>query len=249
MFKVNDIHVHLGHSNGINNYFLPDQIQNFMKKNNLENIVLMPFELETNTYNQKIIQLSKEHESIYGYYWIQKSQLKEDFKILSTVLNDKLVGVKFHGSYEKLPISNNIYEPILELLNERESKLIIHCGRYKDGHIDSNTSYLHGLKIAKKFPKITVILAHMGGNDTTVVKRAVDESKSLQNVYFETSGISTPLRVEYAVEKLGPKRILFGSDFPWCSFKGIYYGVEDALIDDSAKELIFNKNFNSLFKI
>ena len=71
-FKVNDVHVHLGRSNGIRSYFLPDQIPSFMKKNNLENMILMPFELETNTYNQKIIQLSKEHKFIYGYYWIQK---------------------------------------------------------------------------------------------------------------------------------------------------------------------------------
>ena len=56
MYKVNDIHIHLGRSNGINNYFLPDQILHFMKKNNLENIILMPFELETNSYNNKIIQ-------------------------------------------------------------------------------------------------------------------------------------------------------------------------------------------------
>jgi predicted TIM-barrel fold metal-dependent hydrolase len=46
---------------------------------------------------------------------------------------------------------------------------------------------------------------------------------------------------------LGSERVLFGSDFPWCSYRSMYWGVEDALVSEEAKENIFSKNFLRLF--
>ena len=112
----------------------------------------------------------------------------------------------------------------------------------------SNTSYLYGLKVAKKFPNIKIILAHMGGNDTSIVKKAVHDAKDMNNVYFDTSGISTPYRVEYAIDVIGSKRIIFGSDYPWCSFRGNFYNIEDSLLNKKEKENILYKNFLTLIK-
>jgi len=244
--KVNDIHVHLGYSEGINNSLPIEKLNEYIKKNNIDEIVLMPFEKDTDIYNQKIINLSKENKSIHGFFWIQKHRIKDDLAILKKDLNDGLIGVKFHGSYENLPVNSDIYEPIMEFLNDKESLLLIHCGRFKDGDPSSATSFIHGLKIAQKFPKIKVILAHMGGNDTAIVKRAVNAALEFKNIFFDISGTSTPFRIEYAVKTLGPNRILFGSDYPWCSFNAMYYNVKDSLLDDKIKEMIFHENFVNL---
>lgn len=247
-FEVNDIHIHLGRTNGANNFLDPNHLFDFIEQFQINEVALMPFEVDTDKINQKIIELSKEHKKIHGFFWIQKHRIKEDVDILKKELGEGLIGVKFHGSYENLPVSSEIYDPIMQLLHDKNSLLLVHCGRYKDGYPESATSFLHGLKIAEKYPKIKVILAHMGGNDTTIVKRAVNSAVEFDNVYFDTSGISTPFRVEYATKFLGPKRILFGSDYPWCSFRGIYYGVEDSLIDDKSKDMIFHENFTKILE-
>ena len=86
-------------------------------------------------------------------YWVQKKQIEKDVKILSKNIGDGYVGVKFHGTYEDLPVSDDTYKPILEVLNEKEALLLVHTGRFKDGDISSNTSYLHGSKYRKKISK------------------------------------------------------------------------------------------------
>jgi uncharacterized protein len=246
--RINDFHVHLGKSDGIYRSLPVDQVIPYIEENNIENIALIPFELDTDDDNLKIIKLSKEHKSIHGLFWIQKHRIQKDLDVLNKELGDSLIGVKFHGSFEKLPITNEVYSPILELLNNKNSILLIHCGRFKDGNFDSDTSYLHGIEIAKKYPNIKIVLAHMGGNDTSIVKKAVKAAIPFPNIYFDTSGISTPYRVEYAVNAIGPNRIIFGSDYPWCSFRGNYYNIEDSLLDEKTKQCIFYDNFINLIK-
>ena len=247
--RVCDSHVHLGKSGGIYHTLNLDEIDGFIKKFNIEHLLLFPFELDVDKSNQQIFDLSKTNKKVHGLYWIQKDCIERDVKILKNNLNNGCEGVKFHGTYENLPISDEIYRPILEVLNDKESLLLVHTGRYKDGDIESNTSYLHAVNVAKKYQKIKVILAHMGGNDTSIVKKALDISKNIKNIWFETSGITTPYRVERAVDVIGPERILFGSDAPWCSFRSMYYGVEDTLLDEKIKNRIFYENFIKLLKL
>jgi len=241
--KINDVHVHLGPSSVINQKLLDDDLLKFRKTYGIDHIALMTLDIDIDKNNLKIIELSKTYNFIHGLFWIQKHRIQNDVEILKKEIDNGIIGVKFHGVFENLPVTAEQYVPILEVLNQKKSALLIHCGRYKDGHRDSNSSYLHGIEIAEKYPHIKIILAHMGGNDTSVVKKAIQASENIPNISLDTSGISTPYRVEYAIEKIGAKRILFGSDFPWCSFRGMFYGVEDALIDEKEKDLILRKNF------
>jgi len=245
-YKINDVHVHLGYSSIINQKLLIKDIRNFRSKFNIDNFMLMSLDVDMNKNNKTIMELSKKSEYIHGLYWVQKTRIKEDVQILEKEIGNGLVGVKFHGVFENQKVSAKIYEPIMELLADKKAILLIHCGRFKDGSPLSNSSYVHALKIAKKFHKIKVILAHMGGNDTCVVKKAIKAAKNIPNAYFDTSGISTPYRVELGVKMVGAERIIFGSDFPWCSHRSMYYGVEDALISKNAKSLILHKNFLKL---
>ena len=246
MNHINDIHVHLGWSDSINNFLDPDKLEDFIVENGIDEVALIPFEKDTAKYNQKIIKLARESRRIHGFYWMRSDHINDDIKTIEREVGDSIIGVKFHGVFENLPVSAEVYQPVMNILNERQSILLVHCGRYKDGSPESNTSFLHGLEVAKKFPKIKIILAHMGGNDTSVVKRAITLGAELKNVYFDTSGTSTPYRIEYATSVVGKERILFGSDYPWCSFKAMYYNIKDALIDEGAKHAILYDNFKRI---
>lgn len=245
---VNDAHVHLGKSSGIYHSLSTEDVLRLRDKHKIENLMLMSFEHNVEANNKKIIDLSARYPFIFGLFWVQKSALAQSAKTLEKLLgNSRIVGVKFHGSYENTPVSSPIYSSIMEILNERESALLVHTGRYKDASLESNTSYLHGIQIARTYPKIKVIFAHMGGSDTTIIKRALQDSKDIPNIYFDTSGITTPYAIEYAVRIIDIRRILFGSDEPWCSFMSMYYNVADAQISKDHKEMIFSKNFDDLF--
>jgi len=248
--KINDAHVHLGHSSTVNQSLSLNEIQNFRKKFNIDNMFLMSLDLDIDKNNKTVIELTHKHNFIHGLYWIKKTNIESDVTIIKKELKDGgLVGVKFHGSFEKLPVTEPVYEPVMNILDENKSILLVHAGRYKDGSPESTTSYFHALKLARNYPNIKVIIAHMGGNDTSIVKEAVENSKHTPNVYFDTSGVSTPYRIEYATSIIGSDRLLFGTDFPWCSVRAVYYNIIDAMIDEKSKNKILYENFLKLINI
>lgn len=238
----------MGYSSGFKIRTSSDEILSIKDRYGIENMLLFSFDQNISETNMKIIELSKQHNGIYPLYWIQKSRIEEDYAALEKELNNGCRGVKFHGVFEKRPVSDPAYASVLELLNNNESILLVHCGRYKEGMRESNTSYYHALDMAQKYPKIKVILAHMGGADSTVIKRCLLDSQAFRNVYYDTSGITTPFIVEHALNMVDKEKILFGSDSPWCSFRSRYYNIEDANITKETKQLILHDNFVKLIK-
>jgi len=247
-YKVDDAHVHIGKSSGVSIDTKPGDIINFIEKYDLENILLMSLELDVNKNNTKIGEMVKQDKRIHGLYWVQKQQIDQDVITLKKGLeNQNFVGVKFHGAFEHLPCTSDIYKPIMDVLSDNNATLLVHCGRYNDGSRSSVTSFEYAVELAISYPKINVILAHMGGNDTSIVKKAVSYALGIENIYFDTSGISTPVRIEAALRAgLSSEKILFGSDSMWCSFRGNFYNILDAGITEKDKINILSQNFDNL---
>jgi predicted TIM-barrel fold metal-dependent hydrolase len=64
---------------------------------------------------------------------------------------------------------------------------------------------------ARRHPEVKIIMAHLTG----VGFRGVLEAKDLPNLHVDTSGgFPEEGLIEYAVEHLGPDRVLYGSDLP-----------------------------------
>jgi predicted TIM-barrel fold metal-dependent hydrolase len=65
--------------------------------------------------------------------------------------------------------------------------------------------------LARRHPDVTVIMPHLTG----IGVRGVLEAKPLPNLHLDTSGGPPEERLlEYAVEHLGVRRVLYGSDYP-----------------------------------
>lgn len=244
--SINDAHVHIGRSAAINRSLSEDGLLKLREKHQIEGMTVMSLEQDVDKNNERIASICKRHRFVRGLVWIQKSQLQKDIRMIEDGLADGIVGAKFHGSFENSPVSSPHYAPLMEMLNDRQAVLLMHTGRYKDASPESNTSYLHALDVARKYPKIKVVMAHMGGSDTNVVKRALMDGKDVPNIYFDTSGITTPYVIEYALTMLDARRILFGSDEPWCSFMSMYYNVADAQVDEKYKSMILYDNYTTL---
>jgi Tat protein secretion system quality control protein TatD with DNase activity len=237
--RINDTHIHIGHSKDI--YKSLNNVKQFQVDNDIGSCLIMGNSLRD---NDSVELMAANDANIYGLYWISTHG-----NFFDLTNSRRMVGCKFHGAYEQKPITNPVYADILDYLEDKRAILMIHCGRYKEAALESTTSYLHALKIATEYPQIKVIMAHMGGTDTSVSKFAILEAIDFDNIYFDTSGITIPYIIEFAVEHIGSNRILFGSDAPWCSFKAMYHTVNDAEIGHKEKENIFHENFNKLIHI
>ncbi len=115
----------------------------------------------------------------------------------------------------KLEIANNARDPAMKPLMKAAENANIpvlqhtwaQSKRLPKSHSDpADTSLL-----ARRFPNVQVIMAHLFGFGI----RGVLEAKGIPNLYVDTSScLPFSGLVEFAVEKLGAERILYGSDLP-----------------------------------
>jgi predicted TIM-barrel fold metal-dependent hydrolase len=67
------------------------------------------------------------------------------------------------------------------------------------------------IKIAKKYPDLTIVLAHAGG--FIYFDEALLAAEQCENIYLEMSWCGAP-QLRAGLNSIGPGRIMFGSDGP-----------------------------------
>lgn len=151
----------------------------------------------------------------------------------------------------KLEIANNardaVMAPLMRAAAEHQIPVLQHTwdtlGKpMRKTHSDPRDT----CSIARRFPETKVIMAHLYGFGL----RGVLEAQGLPNLYIDTSScLPFAGLLEYAVEKLGPERILYGSDIPIRELGQCIGRVNGAEISDSAKEKILYSNAETLFDL
>lgn len=242
-YEISDAHVHSGSCSLLGVTVSPSELERYIAQTKLS--LVFPLDKALSWQNQALVRLVAKNDKAYGLFRIQLDNLNYGMKTLETALNqtDKIVGVKFHPSFDREPVTHAEFDPIFYRLEEDGLIALIHCGRW----VDVSGSH-HALERAKEYPGITFILAHMGGNELDLSLKTIKAAGSLENIYLDTSNCRVPKIIENAVEILGPKRILFGSDTPWGSSLSNAYTIVDADIDDRDKRLILCKNLENLIE-
>jgi hypothetical protein len=142
-----------------------------------------------------------------------------------------LTGIKLHPMVECFRPDHPFFEKFFKKTNALNLPILFHSG---DGF--SSPGLI--LKIAKKYPKIPIILAHLR-------EASVNALRECENVYVETSG-TLPDFIELSVD-IDENRILFGSDIPYYRYPTQIAIVEAAEISQKSKRKIFYENFQKLF--
>lgn len=103
-----------------------------------------------------------------------------------------------------------------------------------------------GLRIAKGYPMLRIVLVGMGGPDWP---QAIQAAHVATNIVLETSGALDRAKVPAAVETLGAHRVVFGSGSPGTSPAAALGMIEDAAVSDEAKRRILWDNAIRLFDL
>lgn len=120
-----------------------------------------------------------------------------------------LKGVKIHSDCQQINMDTPKFMPIYEML-EGTLPILFHVGDYRMDF----SSPVRLLGILKRFPRLTVIAAHLGGYS---VWEQLGQVLLGQNVYLDTSSSLMFLEKEKAVSLIrrhGVDRVLFGTDYP-----------------------------------
>ncbi len=93
--------------------------------------------------------------------------------------------------------------------------------------------------LAKEWPDVRIIMAHLTGSGF----RGVRAARGLDNLVVDTSGGGPENGlIEYAVEQLGERRVVYGSDYPIRDFPCCINRIKGADISARAKQRLLHDN-------
>ena len=244
MFAI-DTHTHLNHGSkfdsqpGICHYDASfEYLQALNKVANIEAMFCSTFSSvktteEVEEENQYMFELASKTDGLYQWVVVDprnENTFKQADKMLRT---EKCVGVKLHPPNHQYSI-DEFGDKLFSFMSEYEAIVQIHPEREADYILD----------MANKYPKVTFIMAHVGGYHHA---NAIEFAKN-RNVYVDTSGLASSCNkgIEYVVGRVGSDRMLFGTDTYAAGFQR--GRIEYALISDADKENILRNNALKLFE-
>ncbi len=126
--------------------------------------------------------------------------------VLERGLNDGMTGVKL---WVATYCDDPLVDPIAEYCIERRLPVLIHALDKTVGQGTYESKGMNVRRLALRYPSLRIIMAHMGGNEYTGIRAVAD----CPNVMVDLCGVIYRAdALEYAVERLGAGRILYGTD-------------------------------------
>lgn len=151
----------------------------------------------------------------------------------------------------KLEIANNARDasmrPVMEAAQIHDLIVLQHAWsmtkiKQRSFHTDPEDAAL----LARRFPKVRIIMAHLTGCGV----RGVLAVKDCANLVIDTSGAAPEAGiVEYAVEQLGADRVLYGSDVPIRDFAVALARITGARLDAATQRKILYENARGLLRL
>ena len=135
--------------------------------------------------------------------------------------------------------------PLVEKAIEYGIPVLQHAWHKATGNLPHESNPLHVAELARRYPEADIIMAHIAGD----WERGIEAVKDCPNVLVDTSGSIIEMgMVERAVEKLGARRVFFGSDGHGVDLSVAVAKILDAEIEDADRSLILGGNMQALLE-
>jgi len=146
----------------------------------------------------------------------------------AALLEKPIVGIKFHSDLQRLPLDSPRLFAMLRILAASPRAALpvyLHTGSFPI-YQPSETPWPVALpRLLDAFPALTFVCGHAGWD---APRAALKAALAHPNLYLETSW-QPPRLIRRLCDKLGPERLLFGSDFPLFSQRRALRNVRAAL--------------------
>ncbi len=242
-----DGHIHIGKTEKTKRSYTLETYYNLMKRNNVDKSMVMPnlsSIIDTSILNKQLMDeyLSSDLKENFYPLIVMDPKDRKTLRQIDTY-SDIIHGLKYHPSISETPLDDPALYDFLDCAFKLKLPVLIHCGR----HWRSNIKYI--VRVAKKLESINFIAAHLGGNATDIIEKAIDilAIEKLDNVYLDTSAGKLPWLIEEAIKNIGLDKIIFGSDEPYADLTVSKYCIDLCHITDSDKEELFHKNFERVY--
>jgi len=214
-------------------------LQVYMEKYGIGEAVVFPLPMLSHKQkeaNEEVMKLVESKSELIPFVYLDP-RLDESPDLLEEYVNRGCKGLKLHPVCHGYVISHGMCSPTLEVANSLEIPVLIHTGWGEYGEI----RFIK--ELAKNFKHLKIVIGHLIEHQDIFVM-----IPELENVSVDTSYATHPRRIAQAVNKLGPDRVIFGSDMPLTHPGFELYKVMEAPISDDNKEKVLWGNGQRLLK-
>lgn len=153
-----------------------------------------------------------------------------------------LRGIKIHPDFQKFLVDSKEAMKIYETIEGR-LPILVHCGDYRY----ENSKARRIVSVMKRFPKLRMICAHLGGWSEWEESATVLESS---DVFVDTSSSLfklTPRQARRIIDRYGVDRVLFGTDYPMWSPEHELELIGSVELTTEERDKIMHENAERLF--
>jgi len=199
-----DSHMHVGSFESMFGVSLDrDGIDALMREHEIGNgVVFYP----DNAYTRDVVESIP---GLYALYWGNPRVPRYVEELGEYLDHPKFIGLKLHPLIDGFHPNDASVHPMIELIVERDLPVLIHCGH------PIFTLPWSIEELAVNFPEAKIVLGHMGHGNVVYINGSIDVAERNPNVYLETSGMPMHTKIREAVRRVGPERVLYGSDAPF----------------------------------
>lgn len=160
-----------------------------------------------------------------------------------------MVGIKLHAEYQGFDLLEDKAQAVYQRCQEKGLLIYFHSGGDLAYPGSFRTSTERVLEILHNFPKLQLILAHLGAfRMWDEVYRDLCGTSACFDISFAHSYVNGNLFLKI-LNKHGSEKILFGSDCPWQSAKDTYDYLKSFNLPQEDFELICSGNAKRIFGI
>jgi predicted TIM-barrel fold metal-dependent hydrolase len=150
-------------------------------------------------------------------------------------------GVKLHPHLCGFRLSDHaLCDPLFEIVQAHHAVVIVHGGS------DLYNCPLEFDRMARRFPKVPLIMAHMGF--FWEWELACEVANENENVFLETSRVP-PFETAKVLEKTSAQKMMWGTDGPFADYEAEYRKIERAARNDKEFEQIIGLTIAGLLGI
>jgi hypothetical protein len=203
VFVIFDAHMHIGSYPLFNVALDRDGLARLMEESGLTQCVVFAPD------NGDVKRAVDSIDGAYALVWANPrvpGNIEEAIRLLD---DPAFLGVKLHPLLDGYHPTDPSLHPLMEVVAERRLPVLVHTGH----PIFTLPWSVEELAVA--FPDARVIFGHMGHTNVVYINACIDIACRRDNVYLETSGMPMHTKVAEAVERVGPTRVLYGSDAPF----------------------------------
>jgi predicted TIM-barrel fold metal-dependent hydrolase len=170
---------------------------------------------------------------------------------LESIARHELPGVKVHPIFQGYAIDDPGVLPVYDAFQETGTVVIMHVGAGSTPEVTARSTPEKLAGLIERFPRLKLVACHFGGY------RLFDEAEELiagLPVYLDSSwppslGLLDPQRVRAFVDRHGPDRILFASDWPMSDPAAEIAAIEALGLSDEHTSMILGDNMAHLLGV